>query len=146
MEKRGKIVDVVIIDTGIIYAISDKRDVWHKRSVDFVTKFKGKIIAPSTIIPETCYLLNTYLGQSVEKSFISALVNKELIIENYSIDDLKRCVEILKKYETLNIGIVDASIIAIAERMRIRKIITTDRRHFSTIKPNHIDYFTLLPE
>lgn len=59
--------------------------------------------------------------------------------------DFKRIVEILTKYKEMNIGFVDASVVAIAERMKIKKLFTTDRRHFSKIKPVHCNYFDLLP-
>jgi predicted nucleic acid-binding protein len=143
--ERSYKIDTVIIDTGIIYALSDKKDDWHKRSVSFITEFDGKLIVPSTVIPEACYLLNTYLGQSAEKKFVSSLHNREIVIEHININDLSRCVELLDKYDNLNIGFVDASLIAVSERLRINKILTTDRRHFHSVKPNHCNAFNLLP-
>ncbi len=144
MEKAFKI-DKVIIDTGIIFALSDKKDSWHNRSVDFLTDFSGNLIVPSTVIPEACYLLNTFLGQSAEIQFINSLANREIAIEHFSIADLTRCIEVLTKYEDHNIGFVDATLIAISERLKVTKILTTDRKHFSIIKPNHCKLFTLLP-
>jgi len=58
---------------------------------------------------------------------------------------LPRISELLKKYCDSNIGFVDASVVAIAERLKISGILTTDRRHFETIKPQHCKEFTLLP-
>ena len=144
MEERYRI-EPTVIDTGIIYALADKKDSWHKKASDFVMGFKGKLITPSPVIPEACYLLNIYLGQSAETSFIRSLINRELGIEHFNIDDLSRCSELLKQYDTLNLGFVDASIVAISERMKIRRILTTDRRHFSAVKPKHCEAFTLLP-
>lgn len=144
MEKSYKI-ESVIVDTGIIYALADIKDAWHKKAVNFVSDFQGKILIPSSIIPEVCYLLNKYLGQSAEMAFINSLINRELIIEHFHTDDLMRCVELLKEYDKLNLGFVDASIIAISERLKIQKVLTTDRKHFSTIRPRHCKSFTLLP-
>ena len=144
MEKSYKI-DYAVIDTGIVYAIADIKDSWHKQAVNFVSAFKGRLIIPSTVIPEACYLLNTYLGQSAEIGFINSLINRELVVEHFNADDITRCVELLKKYRDSNIGFVDASMIAITERLNISKLLTTDRRHFSVIKPSHCEAFTLLP-
>ncbi len=144
MEKTFKI-DKAIIDTGIIFALSDKKDSWHSRSVDFLAAFSGNLIVPSPVIPEACYLLNTFLGQSAEKQFINALADREIAIEHFDIADLTRCTEVLNKYEDHNIGFVDATLIAIAERLKVTKLLTTDRKHFSIIKPNHCKSFTLLP-
>jgi predicted nucleic acid-binding protein len=75
LEESYKI-ESVIIDTGIIYALADKKDSWHKKAFDFIMIFKGKLIIPSPVIPEVCYLLNIYLGQSAEMFFIHSLINK----------------------------------------------------------------------
>lgn len=144
MEKSYKI-DTVVCDTGIIYALADKKDSWHKQSTDFIYAFKGRLIIPSTVIPETCYLLNTYLGSFAEIGFINSLINRELSIEHFNTADLSRCIELLKKYEDFNIGFVDASMIAISERLNICKILTTDRKHFSVVRPKHCEAFMLLP-
>ncbi|OIP59498.1 MAG: hypothetical protein AUK38_05370 [Nitrospirae bacterium CG2_30_41_42] len=137
--------EAVIIDTGLIYALADKKDLWHKRAFDFVENFRGKLIIPSAVIPEACYLLNTYLGQSAEIAFIHSLINKELNIEHFNANDLIRCAELLKQYNDLSLGFVDATIIAISERLKMHEILTTDRRHFSIVKPKHCEAFTLLP-
>jgi predicted nucleic acid-binding protein len=44
-----------------------------------------------------------------------------------------------------DIGFVDASVVAIAERLRLRTIATTDRRHFGKIQPSHVKAFELVP-
>lgn len=144
MEKGYKI-DAVIVDTGIIYATADKKDSWHEKSVEFFSDFSGRLIVPSTVIPEACYLLNTYLGQSAEVAFINSINNRELAVEHFNFDDLSRCITLLKKYDDFNLGFVDASVIAIAERLKICKIMTTDRRHFSVVKSKHCDVLILLP-
>ncbi|MFN4862237.1 MAG: VapC toxin family PIN domain ribonuclease, partial [Pseudanabaena sp.] len=40
---------------------------------------------------------------------------------------------------------VDAVIVAIAERLRITRVLTLDRRDFSIMRPRHCDYFEILP-
>lgn len=144
MEKGYKI-DSVIVDTGIIYALADVKDSWHKKSVEFLNGFNGRLIVPSMVIPEACYLLNTYLGQNAELGFINSISNRELAVEHFNSEDLTRCIALLKKYNDLNLGFVDASVIATAERLKICKIMTTDKRHFSVVRPKHCEALILLP-
>jgi predicted nucleic acid-binding protein len=47
--------------------------------------------------------------------------------------------------ERPDVGFVDASVVAIAERLRLDRIATTDRRHFSTVAPRHRASFELVP-
>jgi uncharacterized protein len=59
--------------------------------------------------------------------------------------DWTRIAELTEQYKDLPLGIVDASVIALAERRRLDTIATLDHRHFATVKPRHIDAFTLVP-
>lgn len=135
----------ILIDTGIIIALADKGDSWHQRSLRFIKTFPGRLIAPSTIIPEVCYMLNTYLGPSAEIAFIQSLVQRQLAIETVTLEDLGRSLEVLQAYADLNIGLVDATVVALAERLGISRLLTTDRRHFSAVKLKQGTHLELLP-
>lgn len=134
-----------LVDTGILYALADKGDAWHRRAAASVIGFLGRLIVPASVIPEACYLLNSCLGPFAETAFLVALNNREMSVEQMTGPDMVRTVEILKQYADANIGFVDASLVAVAERLGINTILTTDRRHFSLVKPAHCSAFTLLP-
>ena len=59
--------------------------------------------------------------------------------------DVARCAELIDQYADSDIGFVDASIVAVAERLAITHILTLDRRHFGMLRPRHCSYFTLVP-
>jgi predicted nucleic acid-binding protein len=46
----------------------------------------------------------------------------------------------------LPLGTTDASVIALAERLVVAEIATTDRRHFRVVRPRHVAALTLMPE
>ncbi len=52
----------------------------------------------------------------------------------------------VEQYLSLPLGIVDAAVIAIAERLNLTEVATVDRKHFSIVRPNHVSAFRLLPE
>lgn len=45
----------------------------------------------------------------------------------------------------LSLGVVDASVIALAERHGVDTMATLDHRHFGTVKPGHLDGVQLVP-
>ena len=47
---------------------------------------------------------------------------------------LSRALEIDHRYESLGLGLVDASVVAVAERLRITRIVTRDVRHFAAVE------------
>jgi len=135
----------IIVDTGILYALADVDDAWHEPSKNFVQNILDILIVPITVIPEICYLLNSNLGQEAEKKFLTSIIQEELKIENMKIEDFRRVWQLLDTYANINIGFVDASLIAIAERLKINRLLTADRKHFSIIRPRHCSAFDLLP-
>ena len=48
--------------------------------------------------------------------------------------DVVRALEIDAKFKELSLGLVDGSVAAVAERRKLYRVLTTDRRHFSTIR------------
>jgi predicted nucleic acid-binding protein len=53
--------------------------------------------------------------------------------------------ELVGQYADLGLGGVDASLVAVAERLDVREIATLDRRDFTVVRPAHCDGFELLP-
>lgn len=59
--------------------------------------------------------------------------------------DWARAVELIDTYADLGLGVVDASLIAVAERLGITTVASLDRRHFSVVRPDHCAAFELIP-
>ena len=59
--------------------------------------------------------------------------------------EYSRARELMALYSGLPLGFVDASIVAVAERLEETTIATLDRRHFSVVRPLHWEAFTLVP-
>lgn len=133
----------LLIDTGILYALADTDDEWHERSRDYVAGSREVLLAPITVLPEVTYLLHGRLGFLAEHRFVESIVAGELTVEGLREQDYRRARQLLKQYP--EIGFVDASVVAIAERLRVKIIATTDRRDFSRIRPSHISSFELVP-
>jgi predicted nucleic acid-binding protein len=133
----------LLFDTGPLYALADADDAWHERMTDFIAGRDETILVPVTILPEVTYLLRSRLGDRVERSFVGSLASRQLAIEPLQAADVERCETLLDRYRDL--GFVDCTVIAMAERLRLSAIVTTDRRHFSTVRPAHRMMFDLLP-
>ncbi len=48
--------------------------------------------------------------------------------------DIARALEFDAKFKDLNLGLVDGTVAALAERRQVYRVLTTDRRHFSAIR------------
>jgi uncharacterized protein len=132
-----------LLDTGILYALADRDDAWHERCVEYLSSIREPLVAPVTVVPEAAYLIRDRLGEAAEHRLIRSIVNAELHVEDLLDTDWARIAELMKKYP--EIGFVDASVVAVAERLRLSAIVTTDRRHFAQVRPRHRAAFDLLP-
>lgn len=133
----------LLVDTGILYALADQDDAWHHRAREWLKNCSELLLVPIAVVPEVSYLLRTRLGPRAELSFAQSLAKEELAVQGLNAADFRRIAALLKQYT--DIGFVDASIVAIAERINIRTLATTDRRHFSKIRPLHVPTFALVP-
>lgn len=99
---------------------------------------------PALVVTEVVYLLGTRLGVDAEVRFLGDLAAGNLITEPVAAPDWMRIVELVVQYRDLALGTVDASVIAVAERLGVRDIATIDRRHFSVVQTK-IGTLNLLP-
>ncbi len=53
--------------------------------------------------------------------------------------------ELVKQYADFPLGSVDASVVAVAERLGVERVATLDRRHFSVVQPSHVPALVLVP-
>lgn len=58
--------------------------------------------------------------------------------------DYSRMAELVENYSDLLLGTTDASVIAIAERFKLTDVASLDRRHFTVVRPSHMNSLTLL--
>jgi uncharacterized protein len=97
------------------------------------------------VITEVAYFIGTRLGAEAEVRFLGDLAAGEFAIETVMASDWLRIAELVGQYRDLPLGTVDGSVVAAAERLRITKIATLDRRHFSVVRPTHANAFELVP-
>ena len=97
------------------------------------------------MITEVVYLIGSRLGPDAEVRFLGDLSSGDLGVEPVAAADWLRIAELVHQYRDLPLGAVDASVIAAAERLNAKVVATFDRRHFSVVRPNHVEALTLLP-
>jgi hypothetical protein len=78
---------------------------------------------------------------------MSVLVDTGVLLGAIDADDADHqpAVELIRRYADMNLGLVDASIVAIAERMDVTTVATLNRRDFAVVRPAHIGAFELTP-
>jgi uncharacterized protein len=138
-------VKALVCDTGPLLAALNDHDKHHAASVALFDGFDGALIVPSLIVTEVCYLAQTQVGPHAEVRFLDSIVARELTIEHPGEQDWARIARLVRQYAGFPLGVADASVIAIAERLGITLLASLDHRHMRAVKPAHCDGFELVP-
>ena len=133
----------LLVDTGPLYALADASDAWHARTLAFLESADEILLLPVTVLPEVAHLIRSRLGPAAERVFFEAVARREVVVEPLSAEDLARTAELVAEYPEL--GFVDCSVVAVAERLRLPSLLTTDRRDFARVRPRHVETLQLLP-
>jgi predicted nucleic acid-binding protein len=100
---------------------------------------------PQLVLVEAGYLVGKLVGPSAEAIFLRELARSPIELRPVEPDQLERIAELVETYADLRLGTVDACVIATAERVGATTIATLDRRHFTVVRPNHVEAFDLVP-
>ena len=94
---------------------------------------------------EAGWLIDRQLGPSAEARFYASIADGDLAVETLTPADWRRVSDLVRDYADLRLGGVDASLVAVAERVGASDIATLDRRHFAVVRPRHVAAFSVLP-
>jgi predicted nucleic acid-binding protein len=136
---------VLVVDTGVLLAAADDNDPDHQRCVDLVEGTDEQLVTTPLVIAETGYLIDRQLGPNAEAGFYRSLARGDVRVETLTASDYERIAELVDRYGDFPLGGTDASLVAIAERLRVAQIASLDHRHFTAVRPSHIETFDLLP-
>jgi uncharacterized protein len=136
---------MLILDAGPIYAAADARDRNHRSCIELIAGASAPLLVPELVVTEVAYLLQDRMGAHAEVAFGKSVAEGEVVVEPVLESEWDRIVELMEQYRDLPLGIVDASVVALAERHAASEIATLDRRHFTVVRPKHVAAFTLLP-
>lgn len=136
---------MLIVDAGPLYAAAATRDKHHQQAVALLSGAARPLLVPALVLTEVSYLLADRIGAHAELAFARALADAELTVEPVLDSDWPRITALMQQYLDLPLGMVDASVIALAERRNVEVIATLDHRHFGTVRPRHVEAFTLVP-
>lgn len=137
---------MIVVDTGVLLAVADGSDADHDRCDDLLGSYHpAELIVPATVVVECSWLIEDRLGPGAEVAFLRSLNQGELTRVDLTEADWQRAAELVETYADLGLGLVDASIVAVAERLGVTTLATLNRRDFTVVRPRHADAFQLLP-
>lgn len=126
-------------------AYINRKDPDHEPCAALFGSRTDDLLVTPYVLTEACYLIGKYVGAEAEINLVEAAAAGDLIQTDVLATDLARIAELVRQYRSFPLGIADASVVALAERLGIAEVATLDHRHFRAIRPRHCQALTLLP-
>jgi predicted nucleic acid-binding protein len=125
---------MIVADTGAMLALIDRSDRHHDALRAIYEENPDAWVLPWAILPEVDYLVATELGSKAQALWLDDLATGAFIVEWGRDGDLRAAEQINRRYRALKLGLVDAVVIAVAERLRADAIATLDLRRFAGVR------------
>jgi hypothetical protein len=134
----------LVLDTGVLYAALDASDTHHEPCTALLAEAHEPRVVPAPTLVEVDALCS-YAPAGRFEPLLEQIASGALIVEDLLPEDYRRVATLLSTYADLRVGFVDAAVLAVVERLREPKLATLDHRHFSVMRPRHVDALELLP-
>jgi len=136
---------VILVDTSGLLAAIDSAQPAHRAAAAALAGDAGPFALSPFVLAELDYLLGCRVGMSAQKALLEDVGAGAYRLEPFSPADVLRAAEIIDRYADLTIGLADASIVVLAERLDVHDLLTLDERHFRAVLGPRDKPFRLLP-
>lgn len=126
----------VVADTAPLVAAANRRDRAHELAKRLVASLGRQLVILDVVMVEIDQLLRTRVGHHSARLFLAAMGQGEHSTAFLSPQLLRRAAELDSQHADLNLGFVDASLMAYAERHDL-PILTFDFADFRAARPAH---------
>lgn len=122
---------MITCDTSALLALVNRRDRDYARVRSAAEQAGSPFIVPAATLGEVAHFIEARMTLLVLETFLA-----DLEAGRYDLDagntDFARVRRLVRRYADLPLGLVDAAVIACAER-RGGRVLTLDRRHFDVV-------------
>lgn len=136
---------ILVCDTGPLLAALDTADPDHARCVHLLGDSRAELVVPALVLAEVDYWCHRRLTPAAWLTFLQDVIEGAYTMEPVTDSDLARCHELQDTYTDLGLGVVDASVMALVERLGEQRVATLDQRHFRAVRPRHVAALELVP-
>jgi predicted nucleic acid-binding protein len=121
----------LICDTGALldYLVISAPD--HREFRRVIDRARTRYV-PGLVLAEVDYFLRE--EREAMRELMADLERGAFTYAPPELDQLMRAIRIDEQYEDLDLGLVDASIVALAEEIGVRRIATRDVKHFTSVR------------
>jgi predicted nucleic acid-binding protein len=133
----------VVLDTSIIVALAIADEPDHDAVRDWVMAEFDELVTTPLVLAEVDHVIQRRAGSTVAERVLTDFRNGAYRVHWWP-DAVAESLDVLRAERRLGIGVVDASLVALAGRLRTSRVATLDQRHFRRLGTKGKS-FTILP-
>jgi predicted nucleic acid-binding protein len=123
----------MIIDTGPIVALFNRRDNHHVMCKLFFETYTGTLFTTWLVLTEVSFLLPHHLVVP----FLDWVVSGGLTVVELSQNATTHIAQLMRKYHDRPMDLADASLVCLADRLGILEILTIDHADFAIYRTSN---------
>lgn len=137
---------MIVIDTSVIVAYMNAADDHHQAVSAWFDELDDDLATTPLIVAEVDHLVGARGGRTALSALRADLAAGAYLVEWWP-SAIAATVNIAERYADNGLGLADASLVALAERLDTAAIATLDERHFRVVRPlAAATAFRLLPK
>lgn len=133
----------VLVDAGPLVALIDGSDPNHESCKAALQSVTDPLASVWPVVTEAMYLLA--FSWRAQDALWDLITSQALALLPLDARDAARLRDLMQKYRGLPMDLADAALVRVAERERLRRVFTLDRRHFAVYRPLRLGRFVILP-
>lgn len=132
----------VVLDTSFVVALMDADDAHHQRALDFFQTTDQDFVTTPLALAEIDHFAARIGGDRAQRALWDDF-DSGLYGLRWWADGLRDTLDVSRSQP--DIGLTDASLVALAGRLNTTRIATLDHHHFRTLQTRDGQPFVLLP-
>jgi uncharacterized protein len=133
----------ILVDAGPLVALIDRSDPYHQVCREALAAIEDPLHTVWPAFTEAMYLLRS--SAQAQRALWDMLALDSVQLLELGTGDYPRMRELMWKYRDLPMDLADAALVRVAERERVRRVFTVDRRDFEVYRPYRLGRFEILP-
>lgn len=125
---------MIVLDTSVVLAFMDRRDADHGSVRDWMERQQGELVTTPLVLAELDHLILRQGGTTAARAMREDFANGAYTVEWWP-SALRDAVAVANRYESMELGLADASLVALADRLQTTRVATLDERHFRAVRP-----------
>lgn len=133
----------LLLDTGALVSLLDRRQVLHERCNRFLQEWKGPVVSTEAVLTEASHLMRFSLGGRA--ACVDVFLSGAATMLPLTHGMLRRARSLIEQYADLPMDFADATLVVLAEELDTELVLTTDRRDFEVYRIKSRRRFRILP-